>query len=300
MINTMKNNLTIFCFLALALLLSLGSCRKKKCYDPTNRDCENYDPCYGKTRINALFRVRPGDNGFKPDGEWCNLIPCDTFNASSVRFDMPLNNPENSTYTWQVGNEPTPRTGKAFEVDFSDYLNAGNWEKHIPVTLTIKTPLNGCMTNAEDTVITVNRKLFFTNKRISNIYPRTTLPKDSLIEIKYKGYLNSNPSNVFTFKITKVFQNYYNGYYIGGLAYFYVGLPFADSIMVPRSVSAKGCGNFKHSILLTDRFNNPEFSKLTHHLSRIDYIIESEKKRTIKMYFFNNFHPECTFIGEEI
>jgi hypothetical protein len=55
MINTMKNNLTIFCFFALALVLALGSCRKKKCYDPTNRDCENYDPCYGKKTANFGF-----------------------------------------------------------------------------------------------------------------------------------------------------------------------------------------------------------------------------------------------------
>jgi hypothetical protein len=53
--NTMTNNLNIFCFFALALLLAMGSCRKKKCYDPTNRDCENYDPCYGKKTANFGF-----------------------------------------------------------------------------------------------------------------------------------------------------------------------------------------------------------------------------------------------------
>jgi hypothetical protein len=286
--------------MATGLLLSLPACKEKDCDDPQNPDCGNYDPCYGKSRINPVFRVRPGDNGFKPPEEWCNLIPCDTFNASSVRFDIPVNNPANSAYTWQIGTEPTTRTAKVFEVDFSDYLNAGNWEKHISITLTIRTPMNTCMTNPEDTLVTVTRSLYFTNKRYLKIFPRTTLPKDSLTEIKYIGHLTSNPSKIFTFKVVKVFQNYYDGYSIQGLAYFYVGLPFADSIMIPRDVSMKSCGNYRHGILLTNRFNDSKFSELSHQLKRIDCIIETSKKRTIKISFYNNFHPDCTFVGEEI
>jgi hypothetical protein len=287
--------------LTACLLLSLPACKEKDCDDPQNPDCGNYDPCYGKSRINPVFRVRPGDNGFKPTKEeWCDLIPCDTFNASSVRFDIPLNNPVNSAYTWQIGSEPSHRTAKGFEVDFSDYLAAGNWEKHIPVTLTIRTPLNTCMTNPEDTLINITRNLYFSNKRYSNFYPRTTLPKDSLIEKTFTGYLTNNPSKLFTFKIIKVFENYYDGYSIQGLAYFFVGLPFADSIMIPRDVSMKSCGNYRHSIIVTNRLNDTKFSELTHHLRRIDYLIESAKKRTIKLSFFNNFHPDYTFVGEEI
>lgn len=280
-------------------LLFYQACREKECHDPQNQDCVNYDPCYGKERINSIFRVRPGDNGFQPPEDWCNLIPCDTFNSSSVRFDIPLNNPINSIYTWQIGTETNARIAKSFEVDFSDYLNAGNWEKHIPVTLTIKTPLNSCMETPRDTLVTVTRNLYFTGKRYSNFYPRTTLPVDSVIEKSFTGYLTNNPADTFTFKITKIIQNYYDGYNISGLAYFFVGLPFADSIMIPRDVSMKGCGNYRHVLILTNRFNNPKFGELTHHMSRIDYIVESPNKRTIKLQFFNNFHEPCTFIGEE-
>jgi hypothetical protein len=63
----------------------LNSCKKEcPCTDPSNPQCENYDPCYGKKTINTFFKVRPGDRGFKPPEEWCELIPCDTFNVSSV------------------------------------------------------------------------------------------------------------------------------------------------------------------------------------------------------------------------
>lgn len=297
----MKNliHISLLGLCLLTLLAGLSSCRKK-CHDPKNPECKNYDPCYGKSRINAKFKVRPGDNGFPPPEDWCDLIPCDTFDASSVRFDVPDNNPANSTYTWQIGSEPGTRTGKSFEVDFSDYLNAGNWEKHIPVTLTIRTPMNACMTHFEDTLVQSSRLLFFTEKMPSNIYPRQTLPKDSLTERVYRGYLLDDPSNVFQIRIIKVFQNSYKGWSTGGLAYFCVGLPFADSIMIPRDVSMKGCGNYKHLLLLTNRFNDSKFSMLTHHLSRIDYITLSDKKRMIKMDFFNNYHPTCTFIGDEL
>lgn len=122
----------------LSLSILFNGC--KKCNDPQNPDCKNYDPCYGKSRINTYFKVRPGDNGFPPPEDWCDLIPCDSFTASSVRFDAPDNNPENSIYSWQIGTEPKPRIGKSIEVDFSKYLNAENWEKHFPITLTIKTP----------------------------------------------------------------------------------------------------------------------------------------------------------------
>lgn len=109
---------------SLFIVLGFASC-KPKCHDKTNPDCEDYDPCDGKTRINPSFRVRPGERGFKPPEQWYDLIPCDTFNASSVQFDAPLNNPSNSAYYWQIGTEQTPRTGKGFEIDFTRYLNSG-------------------------------------------------------------------------------------------------------------------------------------------------------------------------------
>ncbi len=279
-------------------IVGFSSC-KKKCCDANNPDCENYDPCIGETRINSNFRVRPGDNGFKPPEKWCDLLPCDTFNTSSVRFDMPLNNPDNSTYTWQIGTEQTPRTGKGFEVDFSDYLDAGNWESSVPVTLTIKTPINACMTDLKDTLINVTRNLFFTKTNYS-MYPRQTFPKDSVTEIKYRGYLISDRSQVFEFKITKVLQNYYKGYYIGGLAYFYVGLPFADSIMLPRDNYAEFCSNYKHIIMRNIYTFDKEFNAFTENLERIDFIVESNKKRTIVFNFFGNKHPKYIFKGDEI
>src|SRR5690606_21606976 len=130
----MKNYKILIRFIFIFCLIQ--SCQQD-CQDAANPECENYDPCFGRRRINSLFRVRPGDNGFKAPEAWCDLVPCDTFNASSVRFDIPMNNPENCSYFWQIGSEPTHRSSRSFEIDFSDYLSVGNWESHIPISLMI-------------------------------------------------------------------------------------------------------------------------------------------------------------------
>jgi hypothetical protein len=281
---------TVVFAVACLFLLSFYAC-KKKCYDPTNRECENYDPCYGKTRINPFFRVRPGDNGFKPDGEWCNLIPCDTFNASSVRFDMPLNNPENSTYTWQVGNEPTPRIGKAFEVDFSDYLAAGNWEKHIPITLTIRTPLNGCMTHPEDTLITVSRSLFFTEKAL-------IMMPTGVNHVIYKGYFTHEPNKEATIQYIDKTTGDFRGFKPPN--FLTVGLPVVDTFFSRRCMGLEGCSNYLHSISIV---SNPETcAPLGYVPLRAEWIMLDGIDRIKVIYVLKNSNDvkRFEFIGRKV
>jgi len=114
----------------------------------------------GKDTVNTLFKVRRSSGGFPPPGEWCQLVTSDTFNASTVRFDIPDGSLESSTYEWQIGSEADARTDKGFEVDFSDYLRDNGWETWIPITLTVRTPMNECLKSQEETVKTVTRELF--------------------------------------------------------------------------------------------------------------------------------------------
>jgi hypothetical protein len=199
----------------------------KHCNDPTNPDCANYDPCYGQKTINTFFKVRPGDNGFPPPEEWCDLVPTDTFNASSVRFDMPEGNPENSTYEWQIGAEPEPRYGEGFEIDFSEYLNLGNhWESHIPITLTIRTPPNGCLTNPADTLVTVTRELFFTRQQIAGLF--AGLEDDSET---YIGYFTSDPNTEIKLKFIQINSREWRGY--TPPMNLITGLPHVDTLAIP-------------------------------------------------------------------
>jgi hypothetical protein len=221
----MKNLKFLILLLGLAGLLTLHACKEElPCDDPSNPNCPNYDPCYGKDTINTFFKVRPGDRGFKPPGEWCNLIPCDTFNASSVRFDIPDGNPANSTYEWQIGSEAEPRTGEGFEIDFSDYLRDNGWETWIPITLTVRTPMNECLRNEEETVKTVTRQLFFTENQIAGLFLGA---KDS--EEIYIGSLNNNPDTEI--KLIQKRSGSFRGY--TAPIFLMTGLPDIDTLAFP-------------------------------------------------------------------
>ena len=51
-----KPFLVIFC---LGNLVFMNACKHDciPCEDPTNPDCSNYDPCYGKHRVTADFYI---------------------------------------------------------------------------------------------------------------------------------------------------------------------------------------------------------------------------------------------------
>lgn len=263
------NLLLITC--SMAGILTWAGCKEEPpCNDPSNPDCANYDPCYGKRTINTFFKVRPGDNGFKPPEEWCDLIPCDTFNASSVRFDIPDGNPTNCTYEWQIGTEAEPRTGKAFEISFYDYLRDNGWERHIPVTLTIRTPINSCLTNPQDTLITVTRELFFTEKMIAGLFSGII---DS-VQV-YKGNLNGVPNSVI--KLIQINSGSFRGY--TSPIYLMVGLPNVDTLVFPSKCNwNEGCESFRqiHVKYLTYQSCMEDVS---FHLSESNHLFSSDRNR---------------------
>lgn len=189
-----------------------------------------------KKPLIPFFKVRQGDRGFKPPEAWCQLIPCDTFNTSSVRFDAPDENPANSTYEWQIGTEVNPRKGKGLEIGFGDYLRDNGWERWIPIKLTIRTPLNSCLTNLRDTLVTVERKLFFTEKRIAGLFIGITEREE-----KFVGTLNGVPNSEI-----KLIQKR-SGSFIGYTTpiYLMIGLPHIDTLAFPSKYSwFESCESF--------------------------------------------------------
>jgi hypothetical protein len=290
----MKNNYLLYPIVIIAAL-ALNACKKEKCQDPTNPKCENYDPCYGKKTINAFFKARPGDRGFKPPGEWCNLIQCDTFNESSVRFDIPDGNPENSTYEWQIGTEATPRTGKAFEVDFSTYLRDNGWERHVPVTLTIRTPLNNCMQNQEDTLKTVKRDLFFT------MIPLRYRINDEKVT-KFKGYFVGNESKEVILEFIRLDHGEeFRGVSARSLR---VGFPFQDTVMSPwNSCGTEKCQNYLHYRVKFFNITTCGYSpELTGYLSEFESLFIGNENKIKEVYYFNKPSglERYEFIGERM
>jgi len=202
----MKNNQTIFCFFALALLLAMGSCRKKKCYDPTNRDCENYDPCYGADKPNADFKTRHWSHwGTDPfPGETIEF--CDTIISTTAKFTANYMNGD--SYFWKVGTDSRDFTGKELELDFGDYYNdlnnlenpGSDFYKPIPVTLAVRTKASsrnkiGICVPLKDTLINLKRNLVLAKNnenRICGVYKGRVdgENQDRIIKVYYKYDIN--------------------------------------------------------------------------------------------------------------
>jgi len=69
-------------FTALAALALFTTCCKDDCLDPTNPDCENYDPCYGKTQPSAKFIMEESVIDLIQQGIWYTVMP--TLNGTGL------------------------------------------------------------------------------------------------------------------------------------------------------------------------------------------------------------------------
>lgn len=187
---------------AAILLLGFGfftSCNDddddEVCCDPSNPECSNYDPCFGKYP-NAQFKMRQTTPGFvipeERQAEWC-----DTILGSGVEFLADMK--DGLSYTWQIGSESQVRSGNRLTISFSEYtedtlqnLNSEhpNFFNLLPITLTVRNALGTCVT-ASDTVLTMTKHLVLARQSLTkgtfrgrlegeNFDRDVTLWKDSL------------------------------------------------------------------------------------------------------------------------
>ncbi len=91
----------------------LGGC-KDKCHDSSNPDCDNYDPCQGKTQTNATFIIEENIGGLWVEG--------DTISGDlPVRFTATA---DADSFIWTLGAE-TIYTKSFIRTDFprGQYIN---------------------------------------------------------------------------------------------------------------------------------------------------------------------------------
>lgn len=169
----MKRNNTFYSTVIFTILvLAFSSCcpEDNSCSDPSNPECENFDPCYTNPTA-AGFKMRSTAVGWvTPENlqaEWC-----DTIFRSGVEFRADMHNAK--TYTWYIGNESTPRSGYDFQLGFSEYtqdtlnLNPDNPDYYLPLTVTLEVRNDpGTCVAAEDTLLTTSRKLVFSRKTLT-------------------------------------------------------------------------------------------------------------------------------------
>jgi len=160
--------------LSLCLILGLSTC-KKKCCDPNNPDCENYDPCYGK-KPNANFLIKEYDGWFDE-----NILEpefCDTISNIGATFLAQTNNAK--SYEWTIGTDNRKFYGKQIDLLFTKWradLNNLNpldpqYYKPINITLTIRNNPSSCIADI-DTLIIFTKQLVFTRflkQRFKGVY----------------------------------------------------------------------------------------------------------------------------------
>ncbi len=88
-------------FTALAALALFTTCCKDDCLDPTNPDCDNYDPCYGKTLPSAKFIMEESNTDLANQGIW---YADSTFFGAMLRFRSEYDE-AGYKHTWYVGAE---------------------------------------------------------------------------------------------------------------------------------------------------------------------------------------------------
>lgn len=82
----------------LGLAVLVQCCKPKEtCTDPSNPDCENYDPCWGQAPVSAEFEFL-AQYGVADNAVW---IPETKFVGSPVRFSAKDKNAD--AYTWYLG-----------------------------------------------------------------------------------------------------------------------------------------------------------------------------------------------------
>lgn len=100
----MKRGINISFLASILAILAILSCCKNDddCFDPSNPECENYDPCYGIERPTAKFAI--GARVRNNDGDIEYVEDAYVFPGILTQFRSEFEG-EGFTHTWYVGSE---------------------------------------------------------------------------------------------------------------------------------------------------------------------------------------------------
>jgi hypothetical protein len=173
-----KPFLIIFC---LGNLVFMNACKDDciPCEDPTNPDCSNYDPCYGKHRVTADFFIYENHPDLNPDRGW-EYYDTDTLLGQSVLLvakETKDKYGQDVNYTWLIGGETISGVKSVTRYAFPANVK-------IPVTLIVsKEPHLDCYPD-DDGKDTLTRYMVFPS--MSKITPKW--------QGEYIGYNTDKPN----------------------------------------------------------------------------------------------------------
>jgi hypothetical protein len=159
---------------------------KKCCQDPTNPECENYDPCFKEKEIGKGFTM------MQPGAFLSHELDFDTDTSASRYITFKANFNNALSYEWHIGSGIY--TSKSQEIDFPYQWVDDTLKKVIhteKITLIQKRiPNPKCIPN-DDGLDTFVRYLTFGNQCHYQIYG------------KFRGEDTENPGKTYDIEITK-------------------------------------------------------------------------------------------------
>jgi len=185
-----------YALIVLLCVLTFGCC-KDKCQDPSNPDCENYNPCYGKKPVTAEIIIEQGNPLASDQSKTWLADDSSIYIYGSLRFRCA--NPD-FTCTWKLGaqtiNEKAPY--RVFDAE-------GTYS----VTLIVEgTPNTNCFPNDDgrDTITKLFKVICpdqaLICKPLKGVF--NDAPNDStVIQIIYGDYANKKPASPCPPDITK-------------------------------------------------------------------------------------------------
>jgi hypothetical protein len=196
---TQTSRISLFCGIVLSFF-GLQSC--EKCDNPCNAECENYDPCCGKTPASASFKIYEVIGASDEIRNNFELSDLATDTIVYTNFALFKADSEADYYEWSVGNDPRVWNTREFTLRFGK-------PHYTPIKVTLKVfkkDDESCFSNVPDTSI-FTRSLY-------------TAPKeDSKTLGRYEGRLGREPNRDNFFELSPV-KNRFNetGYSISGIA----------------------------------------------------------------------------------
>ena len=140
----MKNLLLLTALLG---LLAWSGC--KRCDDPSNPECRNYDPCYVQGPVSAEFSMWE-----KAGLGWPEALPIHRSVSARNRLILRAEQ-ELDSYEWYIGDEAEPRTGPEVVVSFG-WVPRGR----IPIRLIARGEPNLACDPDDDGIDTVDKEVF--------------------------------------------------------------------------------------------------------------------------------------------
>ncbi len=138
----------------------------KRCNDPSNPDCKNYDPCYGKTAASADFDILER-NRWKGGSNWIE-VKSDTIIYGAFGVFRAKQSPDNDLeYSWKIGFMDKEFTEPEVRLQFmSDVFG-----QTLPIRLiTTKKQEQTCITDPKELRDTVIKYLHITSPMRSRIF----------------------------------------------------------------------------------------------------------------------------------